>query len=596
VPMANIVDPETGASSLSSQVELFVSCRGLPNMDLFSKSDPFVVVYTRDRTDKPWKEIYRSDTIWDNLNPDFPDQFLFNYQFEIQQYLRFEIYDRDSKSEDLNKQDFIGGANTTLGFIMGAKGTTWSTDLFLPQSSRPRGKIIVRGEEVVSCKDVAFLQFGASKLDRKDWFGLGRSDPFVTISRSRDDGSFVKVWQSEHISRELNPIWKPVTIPVQVLCNGDLDRPLLISVYDWNLSGSHVLIGEFTSTLRELQPDESFTLENASIRKKKGSKYKGSGTFLIRQCTIEKRYSLLDYIRGGCEINLMIGIDFTASNGAVSTPQSLHYQGRGYSGTSQHVDELNEYQRAIISVGEILQAYNTDGQIPVFGFGGEIDGKVNHCFPLTFDESRPEVTGVDGVMEAYQNAFDVVSLYGPTYFAPLLSKASYYASQECTQEYQSYTVLLIITDGVINDMTSTIREIVHASDLPLSIVIVGVGSADFSNMDILDADDEPLRADGRVMSRDIVQFVPFREFSHQHYTALAREVLEEIPGQLVSYMSSKGFRPNPPTEASRRHLTVDHSQHIPDDEDATESDAPYAVAISDPAQAPSEPFNSKYGY
>ena len=55
-------------------------------------------------------------------------------------------------------------------------------------------------------------------------------------------------------------------------------------------------------------------------------------------------------------------------------------------------------------------------------------------------------------------------------------------------------------------MQSTIREIVHASGLPLSIVIVGVGSADFTKMDILDADDNPLRSGGRTMQRDIVQF------------------------------------------------------------------------------------------
>lgn len=594
--MAQVVDPETGAASLSSQVELFVSCRGLRNMDLLSKSDPFVVVYTRERTDKPWKEFYRSKTIWDNLNPDFPDQILFNYQFEVQQYLRFEVYDRDAEDEDLKKHDFIGGANTTLASIMGSKGALWSSDLLSPQSGRVRGKLIVRGEEVASCKDVAHLQFAASKLDRKDWFGLGRSDPFVTISRSREDGSFVKVWESEHILKELNPIWRPIVIPVQVLCNGDFDRPLLIRVYDWNSSGSHVLIGEFTSSLREFQPDKSFTLENPDMKKKKGSKYKGSGTFFIRHCSVEKRFSFLDYIRGGCELNLMIGIDFTASNGAVSTPQSLHYQGSAYSNSLRHVDQLNEYQRVIVSVGEILQAYDTDGQIPVFGFGGAINGKVSHCFPLTFDESCPEVSGIEGVMEAYRNAFDVVSLHGPTLFTPLLSKASSYASEQATQGYQSYTVLLIITDGVINDMSSTIRQIVHASDLPLSIVIVGVGSADFSNMETLDADDVPLRADGRLMSRDIVQFVPFRKFAQQHYTSLAREVLAEIPDQLVSYMSSKGVRPNPPTEASRRHLAVEHSQRMINGGGIAEPDAPFAVPVSDPAPAPSQPSAPPYHF
>ena len=37
-------------------------------------------------------------------------------------------------------------------------------------------------------------------------------------------------------------------------------------------------------------------------------------------------------------------------------------------------------------------------------------------------------------------------------------------------------------DGVITDMKQTVDRIVQASTLPLSVVIVGVGGADFSNM------------------------------------------------------------------------------------------------------------------
>lgn len=44
------------------------------------------------------------------------------------------------------------------------------------------------------------------------------------------------------------------------------------------------------------------------------------------------------------------------------------------------------------------------------------------------------------------------------------------------------SVCVHVQDGVISDMDRTIDRIVHASKLPLSIVIVGVGSADFSNM------------------------------------------------------------------------------------------------------------------
>ena len=44
------------------------------------------------------------------------------------------------------------------------------------------------------------------------------------------------------------------------------------------------------------------------------------------------------------------------------------------------------------------------------------------------------------------------------------------------------TVLFSFQDGVISDMDKTIDRIVAGSKLPLSIVIVGVGGADFTNM------------------------------------------------------------------------------------------------------------------
>ena len=50
-----------------------------------------------------------------------------------------------------------------------------------------------------------------------------------------------------------------------------------------------------------------------------------------------------------------------------------------------------------------------------------------------------------------------------------------------SQERQKYTVLLIITDGIINDIDATIASIVTASSQPLSIIIVGVGNEDFSS-------------------------------------------------------------------------------------------------------------------
>lgn len=128
-------------------------------------------------------------------------------------------------------------------------------------------------------------------------------------------------------------------------------------------------------------------------------------------------------------------------------------------------------------------------------------------------------------------------------------------AMQTNQINQKYNILMIITDGIINDMQKTIDQIVRGSNMPLSIIIVGVGNADFDPMDVLDADDEPLYSQRykRYMSSDIVQFVPFREFSNDPM-ALARETLTEVPGQLVNFMRNNSIVPNPNTEMQRRAL------------------------------------------
>ena len=68
-----------------------------------------------------------------------------------------------------------------------------------------------------------------------------------------------------------------------------------------------------------------------------------------------------------------------------------------------------------------------------------------------------------------------------------------------------YTILLIITDGIIEDMQETKNLLVQAGKLPLSVIIIGVGEGDFTNMQILDGDDIVLTDDkGKKTVRDCV--------------------------------------------------------------------------------------------
>ena len=108
-------------------------------------------------------------------------------------------------------------------------------------------------------------------------------------------------------------------------------------------------------------------------------------------------------------------------------------------------------------------------------------------------------------------------------------------------------VLLIITDGIITDLEETKRAIISASELPLSLIIVGVGDEDFTDMNALDSDDRLLRSGGLVAKRDIVQFVEMKQFvlggGTWNKELLARSVLAEVPNQLASYMKMQSFNP-----------------------------------------------------
>ncbi|XP_039250054.2 copine-9-like [Styela clava] len=110
-----------------------------------------------------------------------------------------------------------------------------------------------------------------------------------------------------------------------------------------------------------------------------------------------------------------------------------------------------------------------------------------------------------------------------------------------------YFVLLIVTNGNISDMDDTKEAIVKAATLPMSIVIVGIGGGDFEAMKELDGDVVRLfYIDGKEKKdakRDIVQFVPFRDFSASNkyevisMQRLRKEVLQEIPDQFLEYVT-----------------------------------------------------------
>uniref|UniRef100_A0A8B9KEZ2 Copine family member IX n=1 Tax=Astyanax mexicanus TaxID=7994 RepID=A0A8B9KEZ2_ASTMX len=447
-------------------------------------------------------------------------------------------------------QSFLGQTFCTLGEIIGSAGARLERTLSgIP--GKKCGNIVFTAEELSNCRDIATMQLCANKLDKKDFFG--KSDPFLVFYRSNEDGTFTICHKTEVIKNTLNPVWQSFTIPVRALCNGDYDR--LIQPF-YFLFLSHDFIGEFTTSYRELSRGQSqFNVYEVLNPKKKGrkKKYVNSGTVTLLSFKVESEYTFVDFIRGGNFQQNFICV-FVCIVGNPAQPTSLHYM-------SPY--QMNAYAMALKAVGEIIQDYDSDKLFPAYGFGAKIppDGNVSHAFPLNSDCENANCVGIEGVLEAYYECLRTVQLYGPTNFAPVINQVADSAAD--VLDGSQYFVLLMITDGVISDMVQTKEAVVNASSLPMSIIIVGVGPAEFDAMEELDGDEVRVSSRGRAAERDIVQFVPFRDYIDRSgnqvlsMARLAKDVLAEIPEQLLSFMKSRGIEPRPAlSNCSTPHITV----------------------------------------
>lgn len=150
----------------------------------------------------------------------------------------------------------------------------------------------------------------------------------------------------------------------------------------------------------------------------KNKETKVVGYLKIEKCDIIPKPTFLEYIRGGCELNFMVAIDFANTNGDPSQPNSLHY--------IDPTGSLNQYEVAILAVGSLLEFYDSDKKFPVYGFGGTVDGKTNQCFALNGNEENAEVEGIQGILNVYRESLTKIGLANETLFSEVINKASEY--------------------------------------------------------------------------------------------------------------------------------------------------------------------------
>jgi hypothetical protein len=519
-------------------VELSISAKNLKNVAgaFKGKSDPFAVV-TQIATspDSKPRVLGKTEVVKNNTNPHWARVFVFDYQLGSPMKIAINIFDEVRKSDNKN----MGSVVLEVDSLLGARGGTKSKKI------RNNGGIVTAVIRKSQGQGVLRFQMSGVSLKNTEGF-LRKSDPFFELIR-RDDtaggATFNTVFRSEVVKDDLSPEWKIASIELSQLCGSNLDFPFFVKIYDYESSGKHVLMGQFETTV------------NAMVGAAGGSpitlmvKGKETGTAFLHKAEIsvpqnaagpsppamEQQMTnmtispaptpqlvgeptFVDYISGGCQLNVTVAVDFTGSNGDPRQPGTLHYLNQD--------GQLNDYEKAIVSIVGILQKYDDDKKFPVLGFGAKYDGVVRHAFQCGAAE---EVFGVQGVLSAYRDVFKSgLIMSRPTVFNEVIQYAADRAETSLNAALQagrqSYSILLLLTDGSVSDIPATAACLQQVSNKPISIVMVGVGNADFSAMDFLD--------DGRQPGvRDVAQFVPFNEYSSSPAN-LSGVTLHEVPDQV----------------------------------------------------------------
>jgi hypothetical protein len=191
------------------------------------------------------------------------------------------------------------------------------------------------------------------------------------------------------------------------------------------------------------------------------------------------------------------------------------------------------------SCAEVLVEYDADRRLSFFGFGARVvaGGDISDCFNANLGRA-PYVRGVQGMLDAYSNSIETIEFAAPARMTSAVRKACQHAAGH---KRATYTVVLVFTQGVLNaeDFAELKEALLDAEATPVSVVVVGVGASDFSQLSELGAGDgrPPLRGrDGRVAARNFVHFVPCHDCARgETKDVLTDAVLKEIPGQMLDW-------------------------------------------------------------
>jgi hypothetical protein len=296
-----------------------------------------------------------------------------------------------------------------------------------------------------------------------------------------------------------------------------------IEVFDDDV-GSSDFIGACVTTLTQLlTPNTILVLHNKADGSDSGSV---TGRIQVDKAFASPTKTLVDYMRTGVEFAMSVAIDFSSKNRPKSDPRSLH----------KLTSDSNSYLSALKCLTWFFRNFDSNGRYDLYGFGAKVGGSdyVSHYFPVASN-----VVGTEGVEQAYRAVLETLEFSNPCYLHKTLQNLVMpyeHRPMSNSSGPKVYNILVILTQGELDDFEEFKEQLVRASNLPLSVVIVGMGGTAFPQLTTADSDHCLMKStSGNIEERDFVQRLVYADFKGNDRGFL-HEAFAEIPRQLQEFM------------------------------------------------------------
>eukprot|EP01059_Diplonema_ambulator_P010508 TRINITY_DN20531_c0_g1_i1.p1 TRINITY_DN20531_c0_g1~~TRINITY_DN20531_c0_g1_i1.p1 ORF type:complete len:644 (+),score=69.28 TRINITY_DN20531_c0_g1_i1:122-2053(+) len=478
-------------------VEIRVACKDLPVKD--GMPDSYVIAH-KDAADGRLT-LGETEVVHNDANPVFTTPIMDIHTEAGDHEIQFSSYGANMQ--------LLGRATVLISDLIKASPEPFTVPMTHPDNL-PTGVILLTATELHNAEEEITMELSGHSLPK-----VSGNSPLAYLTVYNRLAPAART----NIVRSANPVWKPLKVKLHRLCMTQDELPLVFELYSAGMSGDDTYMGSVKTTLSGVLSGRGTRYPIINERQIGKKNYVNSGELEIRNAerpggvprgiAAASKASEKKSSRGSAgPMKITMAVDMSSS------AWYLH-----------RVDgEPNMFMKAMRAVSEEAGAET----VSVYGFGASVGPqRRSQRYPVSLGE-KADLLGADAVEDAYLRCLDLVEPMEPTYLAPVIRDVmlSAYRSSEGPTPYQ---LLIVLTDGDIQDVTETMDAVVDASFLPMSIVIVGMGESKNNFRNVAQLTD-PVRllsrsvATVKAMKHGVVEFFAFSGYLTR-LDEFAREVL-----------------------------------------------------------------------